>query len=307
MNGPRKLLKNKRKRVFALIFVPDQDRDPKSLSMSYTKGWVMLGLLTLVAVHCVLGFFGYGKIFFMTRKQHTLEEENKDLKAQNAKIEQISQDFKKILATNEKIRKAFGVSLGLGNQGEPDAKTPTSGDDRIEQPVFGSPTALPSMKSSTSPIQNNLAFLKERSDGVYNPEYLPTLLPVQGFLTTHFQQSDWYNGRNHNGIDIATAKGTVIRSAGSGTVLLSNWTPDFGNVVIIGHGNGFVSYYAHAMRLLVEQGNTVRRGQSIALLGNTGSSSAPHLHFEIWKDGVPVNPETFLYAFRQVPAPEGSF
>jgi len=140
--------------------------------MSYAKGWVMLGVLTLVGVHCVLGLFGYGKIFFMTRKQHALEEENKDLKAQNAKIEQISQDFNKIQATNEKIRKAFGCLWGSALRGNSKQKPPVSGNDRIEQPVFGSPSTLPSRTSSTSPIQNNLAFLNERSSGVYNPDYL---------------------------------------------------------------------------------------------------------------------------------------
>ena len=109
----------------------------------------------------------------------------------------------------------------------------------------------------------------------------------------------WYMGRNHFGIDIAGSKGSSINAAGAGIVLLSNWTPDFGNMIIISHGNGLYSYYGHAMRLLVEQGTQVRKGQLIAQMGSSGISSAAHLHFEIWKDGRPLDPEDYLFALAR--------
>jgi murein DD-endopeptidase MepM/ murein hydrolase activator NlpD len=93
-------------------------------------------------------------------------------------------------------------------------------------------------------------------------------------------------------------EGTPIRAAGSGIVLLANWTDDFGNAIIIAHGYGFFSYYAHAMRLLVTQGSVVRKGDIIALLGSSGISSAPHLHFEIWKNGEPLDPERFIFSIQ---------
>ena len=88
-------------------------------------------------------------------------------------------------------------------------------------------------------------------------------------------------------------------------MLITDWTPDYGNLVIIAHGGGLYSYYGHAIRTLVRQGDHVRKGQPIALLGSSGVSSAPHLHFEIWQDGKPLNPVEFIYALRRTQAGEG--
>ena len=122
---------------------------------------------------------------------------------------------------------------------------------------------------------------------------------ASGYLTTHFHRGGWFLGRSHWGIDIAARKGSPIRAAGSGIIIMADWTPDFGNIVVISHGNGFFTYYGHAMRLLVDQGFHVKKGDAIALLGSSGSSSAPHLHFEIWKNGKPIDPEQFLFVVQK--------
>ena len=288
-----------RKRYFSLIFVPDQEQDPKSLSMSYAKGQILLVLLVALMLHVVWGGVGYYRIFRLKKERSALWDENKELKAQNKQIERIAKEFQEIRRTDEKIRKAFGGSLGFEEQSTVDlnAKKLQSISSALSSRVADY-QSIP-MDASTGQVQNNLNFLTEKSGEYFNPEYLPTLLPVEGFLTTRFQKGNWYVGRSHLGIDIATKQGTPIRAAGAGIVVLADWTPDFGNVIIISHGNGFVSYYAHAMRLLVDQGSLVRRGQSIALLGNSGISSAPHLHFEIWKYGEPLDPEKFIFALQQ--------
>ena len=108
------------------------------------------------------------------------------------------------------------------------------------------------------------------------------------------------------GIDVAAKKGSPIRAAGAGIVIMSDWTPDFGNVVVISHGQGFITYYAHAMRLLVNQGDKVRKGQLIALVGSSGKSSAPHLHFEVWQGDKPLDPERFIYALPRRKSKESS-
>ena len=145
-------------------------------------------------------------------------------------------------------------------------------------------------------LTNYFLYMQEKT--IYDPESLPTMLPIEGYLTTHFQRRSWFQKRTHQGIDIAAEKGSVIHAAGSGIVVQANWTPDLGHMVIINHGHGFLSYYGHAMRLLVVQGDQVKKGQAIALLGSSGISSAPHLHFEVWKDGEPLDPETFLFVIR---------
>jgi len=289
----------KRKKYFSLIFVPDQEQDPKSISLTYFKGRILAILLILLTLHVIGGGYAYYKTFYLRKSVSRLESENNKLILQNKKIEQIAHDFEEIRQTDQKIRKAFGTTLNLSS----DESINLLEGKSYTEPVTRTRDAVPltNLDNGDKPalMQNNLYFLTQKDGSYFNPEYLPTLLPVEGFLTTHFQKGSWYTGRSHLGIDIAAKKGTVIRAAGSGTVLISDWTPDFGNVMIISHGNGLFTYYAHAMRLLVHQGMHVNKGDMIALLGSSGISSAPHLHFEMWKDGKPLDPEQYIYALQK--------
>jgi len=99
---------------------------------------------------------------------------------------------------------------------------------------------------------------------------------------------------HHHGIDIPAPARTPIVAAESGTVILSQWHGGFGNTVIISHGGGLTTLYAHNTQNLVRVGDTVTRGQQIALVGTTGHSTGNHLHFEVRQDGTPVNPLPFL-------------
>ena len=298
--------KQSRKRYFSLIFVPDQELNPKSITFSYATLRLLLVVVVVLVVHFVFGGMGYYRILRLERRRGALEEENKELRAQNKKIERIIEEFQEVRLTSERIRQAFGEPLGItGRRGSlmerVGSQTVGGGGSNEQWSSLQSPMGLDSER-----IQNSLYFLKTQNGGYLNPEHLPTHLPVEGFLTTHFQRGGWYTGRSHYGIDIAAKEGSVIRAAGAGVVLLSDWTPDFGNIIVISHGDGFFTYYAHAMRLLVNQGFRVSRGQPIALLGSSGISSAPHLHFEIWKDGEPLDPEAFIFVLRQKKTDEGS-
>lgn len=102
-------------------------------------------------------------------------------------------------------------------------------------------------------------------------------------------------GRTHKGIDFAHPVGTNIYASASGTVTFSGWNSGgYGYLVIISHGNGVQTYYAHNSRLLCSVGQTVSQGQLIAKSGNTGRSTGPHLHFEIRVNGVAYNPALYL-------------
>ncbi len=94
----------------------------------------------------------------------------------------------------------------------------------------------------------------------------------------------------HYGIDIAAPYGTPIRAAGDGEVVFAGWRRAYGNTVIIDHGNGLATLYAHCSRILVTEGQRVKQGDVIALVGSTGLSTGPHLHFEVRRYGEPVNP-----------------
>jgi len=98
------------------------------------------------------------------------------------------------------------------------------------------------------------------------------------------------NGRMHNGVDMAIRTGTPIRAADGGTVTFAGWRGSFGYLVIIDHGGGMQTFYAHCSRLFVRRGDRVFQGQHIANVGSTGRSTGPHLHFEVHINGRPVNP-----------------
>lgn len=101
-------------------------------------------------------------------------------------------------------------------------------------------------------------------------------------------------GENHPGIDIAVAAGSYVRAAGDGVVVQAADDPVYGLFVLLDHGNGMRSRYGHASYLIPRRGWRVRRGEVIALSGSTGASTAPHLHFEILKNGQPVDPFTMV-------------
>lgn len=100
--------------------------------------------------------------------------------------------------------------------------------------------------------------------------------------------------RHHSGVDLAAPSGTAIYSAGSGVVTKSGWGSGYGQYVEIDHGNGYITRYAHASRLMVNAGDRVSAGEHIANVGCTGRCTGPHLHFEVVKDGQRKNPTTYL-------------
>jgi len=115
--------------------------------------------------------------------------------------------------------------------------------------------------------------------------------PVQGRVTSRFGPR-W--GRMHNGMDFAAPTGTPVYAAASGTVTYADWAGTYGRLVIIDHGNGLETRYAHLSQILVKEGDQVQRGQRIALVGSTGNSTGPHLHFEVRVDGEPQDPASWL-------------
>jgi murein DD-endopeptidase MepM/ murein hydrolase activator NlpD len=124
-------------------------------------------------------------------------------------------------------------------------------------------------------------------------EATPSAWPLsdRGFVTQSLLDAQ---AGEHPGVDIAVAADTYVRATGSATVSDVGEDPVYGRYVTLDHGQGYSSLYAHASLTFVEVGQSVRRGEVIALSGNTGRSSAPHLHFEILKDGEPVDPLTLV-------------
>ena len=121
--------------------------------------------------------------------------------------------------------------------------------------------------------------------------------PAEGEITSPFGwrvHPIFGTQRLHTGIDIGADYGDAIRAADGGVVIHADWMGGYGNAVIIDHGNGISTLYAHKSQLLVDEGQTVAKGQTVARCGSTGYSTGPHLHFEVRQNGSPVNPLNYL-------------
>lgn len=114
--------------------------------------------------------------------------------------------------------------------------------------------------------------------------------PVKGLVTSSFEPKD-----GHYGVDVVAAQNEVIKACQNGKVLFAEWTAETGHVLLVQHPNELVSVYKHNSSLLKKEGDIVRAGEPIAIIGDSGElSSGPHLHFELWFNGNPVNPENFI-------------
>lgn len=131
----------------------------------------------------------------------------------------------------------------------------------------------------------------EGSIGTGVPSAAGLIWPVDGVVVSGFGMR-W--GRLHEGIDIAASSGTPIRAAAAGTVIYAGWLGGYGNLVVLDHGNGLATAYAHASAILVALGQQVLQAETVALVGSTGNSSGPHLHFEVRVNGVAVDPLLYL-------------
>ena len=119
---------------------------------------------------------------------------------------------------------------------------------------------------------------------------LPFGTPAHGYYTSSFD-----NQKKHLGIDIAGKEGSPVFAAAGGRIIFASWTYDDGFQIIVGHDKGYMTIYKHNQALLRNVGDVVKRGEIISLMGNTGrTSSGPHLHFEIWKDGSVLDPMNYL-------------
>jgi murein DD-endopeptidase MepM/ murein hydrolase activator NlpD len=129
-------------------------------------------------------------------------------------------------------------------------------------------------------------------------QLLPTELPVSvGWYSSNFGwRIDPFTGWNafHEGMDFMAPEGEAITAAAGGVVVYAEPHPQYGNMIEIDHGNGLITRYAHASKLIAKVGDVVLRGQKIAEVGNTGRSTGTHLHFEVRQWGAPQNPARFL-------------
>ena len=120
-------------------------------------------------------------------------------------------------------------------------------------------------------------------------------LPVTGTISSRYGVSSKIRVSTHTGLDIAATTGTPIKVVANGTVAFAAYSGSYGYLVKVDHGNGVETWYGHTRKILVKEGQEVKAGDTIALVGSTGNSTGPHLHFEVRINGEHVNPQKYLY------------
>ena len=155
----------------------------------------------------------------------------------------------------------------------------------LEKEVVKKPVEKVVLKGTAVPVATATSKANAKSAGFIRPMNKGDVKLVTAY---------WGDGRGHKGIDLAGDTGSPIFAAKGGKVTFSGWDGNYGYAVVIDHGNGYQTRYAHNSALCVKKGATVSQGQQIAKLGNTGRSTGPHLHFEILKGGKQINPASYI-------------
>lgn len=204
-----------------------------------------------------------------------------------------------ILAQNDaKMRALAQISHPTGTQeniqvgiGGPVENAPESEMSNLQQQIDQIRASIDLRRESQEEVRG---FLTEQSSLLSSK---PTGWPARGWFTSNFgiRKSPFTNKRTmHEGIDIATRVGTPVYATAAGIVSRSQIEGGYGKLIVIDHGYGYKTYYGHNSKLNVKVGQRVKRGDLIAASGNTGTSTGPHVHYEVRLNGVPLNPRKFI-------------
>jgi len=303
-----------------IIIVDQKHGQTRSLVL---KGWMKVALsVCLLGIPVILGYYGYHFSSFRNAdfyKDDTAQAWINDLKSQKEDISQIRQDtLAQLEALTLRMANLQARILRLDALGQRLTEISDLDDgefDFTQEPAIGGPSdfnaeelQLPDFLKAI----DNLAL--EIEDKQQQLELLDSLLSEQelesksflsgkpvssGWISSPFgKRIDPFTGKLawHQGLDFATGKtGVEVKAVASGVVTFAGEKNGYGQMVRINHGNGFETLYAHDEKLLVKPGDIVKKGQIIALSGNSGRSTGPHLHFEVHKNGRVVDPSSYVH------------
>lgn len=226
-----------------------------------------------VAILVVLFFAFAGPIARNAARVPGLEREVARLRVENTRVQQLAAALNRAEASYQELRQILGVRAPpTGRSGGTVTRTADLGTAMRAVAVRARPPA---------------------AGPRYEAGRFHWPLDLKGFVTRG-QVRAGAPAESHPGIDIAVPLGTPVRASGGGTVAAAGYDADYGLFVLLRHSSGYETMYGHAARLLVAEGDEVQAGQVIALSGNSGRSTAPHLHFEIRRDGKSLDPLTLV-------------
>jgi len=294
-------------RFYTIMIVPENAQKPRQY---HVPAWsiritlILLPILFLLAVTILLDY----------RYIASQVSENRDLQTENRKLRQDVQLYQSRLDSMESsLERIENFSSRLK------MITNLMDRDALSQQVESSPlpsSVIASSASSTkssNPVEINFEQLTNRSyaleqnlHGLYELlsdqrsflNALPTKKPADGVFTSGFgvRVSPMGDGveKIHEGLDIAASIGTPIHAPAAGTIVFAGKKSGYGQIVMMDHGYGLETWYGHTSRVLVKPGQKVKRGQIIALVGNSGRSTGAHVHYEVHVNGIPVDPINYI-------------
>ena len=247
---------------YTFLIVPDNDGKNRQFSISRNGTLVIIFLILGIITSMIIGLLIFGPKAFDHERMKNRYSEVID---ERTEVLELYRDLERMKQMELVVQKALGSNLGESEFVD-DKLVETMDDQAIR-----------------SGYLNNV----------------PSLLPVSGVVTQNIIIDNEDDIREHLGVDIAVPIGQPILASASGQIVFSGWTPELGNLVVIYHNNEYFTYYGHNELILVNSYDKVERGDVIATSGNSGISSGPHLHFEIWKDGEPVDPLLYFPELNQ--------
>lgn len=274
-----------------IIFVPHAKAKFRKVTVSTRFLSVIAGSAALVLLAALT--FGWAFLSSTRRNRQYLQvlADNARLKSASAALHGRLQGLARQLSDFESRTRRLSIVAGLADSGRTGA---------------GGPLA---MDASASPLDERSAFLGSRLNAIENQfarrevlvSSMPTVAPVRGLLNSGFgSRRDPITGQGafHPGLDISTRRREPVLATASGTVIRSGWAGDYGKAVEIDHGNGYRTVYGHLDANLVREGQKVSRGERVGLVGSTGRSTGPHLHYEVRQGDRLLNPLEYILDAR---------
>jgi murein DD-endopeptidase MepM/ murein hydrolase activator NlpD len=290
-----------RRRYINFLIIPEGSLRNISFRLSFWKTWMILGLLGILIIVLIILSVLYGKVIYRDISDKSLRRENERLKEYNAKVVELEKELQEYRSFARRVAELAGIEYPF---------SPNSQKRETNLALLREDTSALNKERNLSSLENTATGSKlsvqNESEGPHFPiqqeaqieadslRRIPKGQPIEGWITRGFSPNGYAFGGGHTGIDFAAKESTKVKVTADGTVNFVGWDDVYGNLVTVDHKNGYVTYYGHNSKILVNSGDFVRRGELIALSGNSGISSAPHLHYEIKKDGISIDPKDFL-------------
>ncbi|MFH1007576.1 MAG: M23 family metallopeptidase [Candidatus Latescibacterota bacterium] len=271
----------KTKRYISVLIIPEDGSNTREYKVSsgifrLIKGFSVVLFLVVVSAGMV-----YWRATYWAFTARKMEEENRLLRAENAKVLKLAQMVDEVRQSRQRLE----VML----RGE---AVPTGGTASPRSPILGSPGS--DRSSEIRPTFRTVTVAQPTPPSPGGLERRPSIWPVEGRVSAPFgAQSGWIK-QEYAGIAIAAGQNALVRAAADGQVTFAGWENALGMLMIVDHGGRYTTWYGHNERLLVDEEEWVKKGQAIALAGNTGKVSGTALHYEVWENGTPVDPEAFM-------------